>query len=618
MAELFERRMKHHRLRIAAMLTVLLLCSELDNVPRNVDAFAYSHSVTDCSSSMTRLFGATATSPVLADPPSIVANHPDSSRIKNEKSKDDDEEEEEYEEDDGTDGTSSDEDDEDNKDRNVGTEMLEKQRKRLLLMNRINRNTKSGSRGHTSSVADRRKNDNSGKAPRRELSAASRAARSSSMPSSSAILKGIRNAAAAAAKASKNKPTQNPSSDKNDDAPKAGLSSMTKATIQSTVANMLRTQKIRSVPTASTTTSVLTTPKQLAHSYSSTEIAPRQKSPHEDPFGMSHLFHQYKLKQEQNEMNYKKSMGVFGEPVVSSTRKYLLQQKKTHFESSGSPGFGYVLLRVPDQVKRRSLPFDANGISSQYLQTLKKKKLVAKVASSSYNHQRLVRVATPRDDIVIANLRMSVFSGFNNEMRKKFCLKSCQVLHSRRLRGATCLVATCRSPTNSQNNGDTKEIVLGSAECSTHEFINTELGTCRPGASVMYVTEFAVHPQVRGTGAGTLLLQGIDELAKERNVETLYLHVDVTNEIACHMYQKAGYIIAGKNKANNRMYQEFTTSLNLQDGATKGRKHYLMYKHIVNHPTWLHSPSPRKSLSHHGLSKKKSQAAKIPVLGFQI
>merc|ERR1712038_1132494 len=120
---------------------------------------------------------------------------------------------------------------------------------------------------------------------------------------------------------------------------------------------------------------------------------------------------------------------------------------------------------------------------------------------------------------------MSVFSGFNNEMRQKFCLKSCQVLHSRRMKGSTCRTMDSKN----------KEIVLGSAECSTHEFSNTEIGKRRIGGSVMYITEFAVHPKVRGSGTGTMLLQGIDELAKKRNVETLYLHVDVTNDIACHL-----------------------------------------------------------------------------------
>ena len=76
-------------------------------------------------------------------------------------------------------------------------------------------------------------------------------------------------------------------------------------------------------------------------------------------------------------------------------------------------------------------------------------------------------------------------------------------------------------------------------------------------------------------------------MARKRNVETLYLHVDVTNDIACHLYKKAGYKII--QKPCDPIYHEFTTSLNLHDGATKGRNHFLMYKHLVTNPTWLES-----------------------------
>lgn len=34
------------------------------------------------------------------------------------------------------------------------------------------------------------------------------------------------------------------------------------------------------------------------------------------------------------------------------------------------------------------------------------------------------------------------------------------------------------------------------------------------------------------------------------------------------------------------MYEEFTRSLNLHDGATRGRNHYLLMKNLLQ-PTWL-------------------------------
>ena len=34
------------------------------------------------------------------------------------------------------------------------------------------------------------------------------------------------------------------------------------------------------------------------------------------------------------------------------------------------------------------------------------------------------------------------------------------------------------------------------------------------------------------------------------------------------------------------MYSQFTTKLNLHDGATKGRSHYLMQKKLTKDQTW--------------------------------
>ena len=79
-------------------------------------------------------------------------------------------------------------------------------------------------------------------------------------------------------------------------------------------------------------------------------------------------------------------------------------------------------------------------------------------------------------------------------------------------------------------------------------------------------------------------MKGVDVLANYRNIETIYLHVDVENKAACSLYEKAGYEILD---VNDSVYKEFTTSLNLHDGATKGRKHHLLCKKISKHQTWL-------------------------------
>lgn len=212
-----------------------------------------------------------------------------------------------------------------------------------------------------------------------------------------------------------------------------------------------------------------------------------------------------------------------------------------------------------------------------------------------------VRVATPSDDCDIAMLRLSVFSDFTPDLRRKFCQRSCEVLSHRRSHGATCLVASVDRSRRGDiltRNGilgaenyveedpalGEQEWIIGSVECSVHEFHGTALGNRRPSGSILYVTEVAVWPHARRCGAGALLMQGVAELAAIRQVETIYLHVDVTNDVACSMYEKAGFEYADKTYP---IFEEFTTSLNLHDGATKGRNHHLLFKHLTDVPTWI-------------------------------
>lgn len=88
-----------------------------------------------------------------------------------------------------------------------------------------------------------------------------------------------------------------------------------------------------------------------------------------------------------------------------------------------------------------------------------------------------------------------------------------------------------------------------------------------------------------------LHLQAIDVLAKTRGIESLYLHVDVENESAIALYENAGY--RKVDASSDPMFLEFTTKLNLHDGATKGRNHYLLCKDMKN-PTWLSDPAFQK------------------------
>lgn len=191
-----------------------------------------------------------------------------------------------------------------------------------------------------------------------------------------------------------------------------------------------------------------------------------------------------------------------------------------------------------------------------------------------------VRVATPADYVDIACLRLSVFSDISPEMQCQFRDRSCQAIDNRRLRGATCVVATSNAPSSNES------VLLGSAECSFHEFYSTQLGQRRPQNSILYVTEVAVNPVARRRGIGARLLSAIEDLAEQRKAETLYLHVDVTNQGAISLYKKEGYQQVG---TDDPMFVEFTTTLNLHPGATRNRDHHLFAKDLKE-PTWLPAP----------------------------
>ena len=216
---------------------------------------------------------------------------------------------------------------------------------------------------------------------------------------------------------------------------------------------------------------------------------------------------------------------------------------------------------------------------------------VSVLASSSESSSSVVaRVATVMDDLQIANLRLSVFSNFNPESRKLFCERSCQLLSARRRRGATCIVATTKTESIDNRKPKTRgesckgdEAVVGTAEISFHEFSGTQLGRYRRKGAILYVTEVAVDATQRRKGIAKLLMEAIDTLAKSRKIETIYLHVDVTNAGAVNLYEGAGY---RKLKYENPIFLEFTTKLNLHDGATKGRNHHMMAKDLRS-PTWI-------------------------------
>eukprot|EP00591_Stephanopyxis_turris_P013530 CAMPEP_0195511540 /NCGR_PEP_ID=MMETSP0794_2-20130614/3825_1 /TAXON_ID=515487 /ORGANISM="Stephanopyxis turris, Strain CCMP 815" /LENGTH=718 /DNA_ID=CAMNT_0040639161 /DNA_START=233 /DNA_END=2389 /DNA_ORIENTATION=+ len=396
--------------------------------------------------------------------------------------------------------------------------------------------------------------------------------------SSSALIKGtVRTAAAVAA--AKAKSTAKP----NDRRIKPTIEKMIE---QQT---LMRTQIAAAITSTKATTAAMPTtnsiatvsgPPSLIH-YVGTAAAP--------PLPDASLLQIQQQQQQQQQTNTNISMGLLGDRILSSDIGTSPQQSKV--------------------------------VSSSNLLQLNPGTTLIHSAASNNNHKVdnyynrvcediTVRVATFLDDSTIASLRLSVFSNVyfsvdNNDASVDnrndfFHQRSCEVLRARRNRGATCLVASV--PLNKKSSlqaasqalsfirkkkqsrqrplknkeDDEQEWIMGSIECSMHEFYSTRLGESRNPGKILYMTEVAVSPDARRSGVGSKLLQGADELAKRCGAETMYLHVDVTNQSALRLYKKAGY----KRVNPHAYYDEFTRSLNLQDGATKGRCHYLLYKNF--------------------------------------
>lgn len=253
-------------------------------------------------------------------------------------------------------------------------------------------------------------------------------------------------------------------------------------------------------------------------------------------------------------------------------------------------------------------------------------KVLLRRDGAGLNPEMFIRSSIPHssDDTHIANLRLSVFSGFDIDQQDLFRSRSLESINSRRRRGSVILVAEIENKEPVRNVEQQRYIssahdfgyhgvlvapdrgtklvsastgrvgveneiqnelerqstsgslsIIGTAECSHQEFVGTILGRTRRKGSLMYVTEVAVQTDRRRSGTGKMLLRGVDRIARTRNVETVFLHVDVNNQAAHAMYEGAGYTIMDRT---DPIYAQFTASLNLHDGATHGRRHYLMAK----------------------------------------
>jgi len=64
-----------------------------------------------------------------------------------------------------------------------------------------------------------------------------------------------------------------------------------------------------------------------------------------------------------------------------------------------------------------------------------------------------------------------------------------------------------------------------------------------------HITNIAVHPEFRGCGIGSLLLEGLIEEARKAGIERMTLEVRKSNIIAQNLYKKYGFVACGLRKS---------------------------------------------------------------------
>jgi len=64
-----------------------------------------------------------------------------------------------------------------------------------------------------------------------------------------------------------------------------------------------------------------------------------------------------------------------------------------------------------------------------------------------------------------------------------------------------------------------------------------------------HITNIAVHPEYRGIGAASAIMEGLMELCRLENIAAITLEVRKSNIVAQSLYKKYGFVEEGLRKA---------------------------------------------------------------------
>ncbi|AAM23813.1 Acetyltransferases [Caldanaerobacter subterraneus subsp. tengcongensis MB4] len=63
-----------------------------------------------------------------------------------------------------------------------------------------------------------------------------------------------------------------------------------------------------------------------------------------------------------------------------------------------------------------------------------------------------------------------------------------------------------------------------------------------------HITNIAVHPEYRGKGIGSRLMEGLIDLAKKNGITSMTLEVRESNLVAQNLYKKFGFKVLGRRE----------------------------------------------------------------------
>jgi ribosomal protein S18 acetylase RimI-like enzyme len=72
--------------------------------------------------------------------------------------------------------------------------------------------------------------------------------------------------------------------------------------------------------------------------------------------------------------------------------------------------------------------------------------------------------------------------------------------------------------------------------------------TTMPKGTVAYIQTIEVHPASRRRGIAAELLQRAEDSARTAGAVAIWLHVDVDNSVAIHLYESRGYARKGREE----------------------------------------------------------------------